>query len=205
LCAFWQAACEGWPFENIFKLLALTGQRREEVAAMRWRELDIDAATWTFAPDPIKNDDKNWRTRRTVKNGRAHAIDLHPEAVRLLDPTRRLGDFMFSTTGHSSVQGFTKAKTRLDKRMQAILGDRFQPWRTHDLRRTAASGMAALGFQRDVVGRVLNHISGVQDGIEGIYQRYEYRQERKQATMAWGDHVLRLVSESASLDAGART
>ena len=199
LCAFWQAASEqGWPFENIFKLLLLTAQRRDEVAAMRWREVDLDAGTWTFVPDPIEDDDENWRIRRTVKNGKAHTVDLHSEAVRLLDRLdMKSEDFVFSTTGRTPVCGFSKAKTRLDERMRKILGDKFQAWRTHDLRRTAASGMAALGFQPHVIERVLNHVSGAQGGLVGVYQRHEYRDERKQAILAWGDYVSRLVSEKA--------
>ena len=75
--AFWQAATdEGWPFSSVFKVLLLTGQRREEVAGMRWREVDLDAGQLTIA-------------KERAKNGKAHTIDLHPEAVRLLDP---LGD-----------------------------------------------------------------------------------------------------------------
>jgi hypothetical protein len=57
IAAFWQAAGEQGCFENVFKLLLLTAQRREEVAAMRWREVDLDAATWTFAPDPLDDDE----------------------------------------------------------------------------------------------------------------------------------------------------
>jgi integrase len=144
--AFWQAASElSWPFENVFKVLLLTGQRREEVAGMRWREVDLDAETWTIA-------------KERCKNGKAHTINLHPEAVRMLDPlgdeaaARRAddGELVFSTTGTTPVSGFSKAKARIDGRMKALLGDKFQPWRTHDLRRTAASGMAALGFQPQV-------------------------------------------------------
>ena len=199
LCAFWQAASEqGWPFENIFKLLLLTAQRRNEVAAMSWRELDLGMGTWTFAPDPIEDDDENWRLRRTVKNGKAHTVDLHPEAVRLLDRLDlKSEDFVFSTTGRTPVSGFSNVKARLDERMQVILGDNFKPWRTHDLRRTAARGMAALKFQPHVIERVLNHVSGAQGGLVGVYQRHEYRDERKQAIMAWGDHVSRLVSGEA--------
>ena len=66
LKAFWHAASEqGWPFENVFKLLLLTGQRREEVAGMRWRELDLDNATWTIA-------------KERCKNGKAHHVKSEP-------------------------------------------------------------------------------------------------------------------------------
>ena len=188
--AFWQAAtAENWPFSAIFKILLLTGQRREEVAGMRWREVDLDKGEWTIA-------------KERAKNKKAHALDLHPEAVRLLDPlgdvaaARRADDveYVFSTTGYSAPSGFSKVKARIDDRVQAILGDKFQPWRVHDLRRTAASGMAALGFQPHVIERVLNHVSGAQGGLVSVYQRHEYREERKRAIMAWGDHLMQLVS-----------
>ncbi len=70
----------------------------------------------------------------------------------------------FKHHGHSAPSGFSKAKARLDKGMAAILGTTFQPWRTHDLRRTAASGMAAHGFLPHVIERVLNHVSGANPG-----------------------------------------
>jgi hypothetical protein len=54
--------------------------------------------------------------------------------------------------------------------------------------------MAALGFQPHVVERVLNHLSGAQGGLVSVYQRYDHRDERKRAIMAWGSHVMELVS-----------
>ena len=188
--AFWQAASElGRPFSSVFKVLLLTGQRREEVAGMRWCEVDLGAGEWTIA-------------KERCKNGKAHTVDLHPDAVRLLDrlgdaaAARRAGDgeFVYSTTGRTPVSGFSKIKGRIDARMKEILGSKFQEWHTHDLRRTAASGMAALGFQPHVIERVLNHVSGAQGGLVGVYQRHEYREDRKRASMAWGAHVMALVS-----------
>ena len=188
--AFWQAAtAENWPFSAIFKTLLLTGQRKNEVAGMRWLEVDLDAGGWTIA-------------KERCKNGKAHTVDLHPEVVRLLDPlgdaaaVRRAGDaeYVFSTTGYSAPSGWSKVKARVDARMQEILGDKFQEWRIHDLRRTAASGMAALGFQPHVIERVLNHVSGAQGGLVSVYQRHEYREERKRAIMAWGDSLMQLVN-----------
>jgi integrase len=184
LKAFWQTAGTlGAPFDDFFKLLLLTAQRREEVAGMHWREIDLEAATWTIP-------------KERCKNGKEHTVDLCPEAARLLqalEPDRGTEGFVFTTIGSKPVSGFSKAKLRIDKRMKAILGARFQPWRAHDLRRTAASGMAALGFQPHVIERVLNHVSGVQGGLVGVYQRHEYRDERKQAVVDWGSFVGQLV------------
>lgn len=76
--------------------------------------------------------------------------------------------------------------------MAAILSDDIEPWRTHDLRRTAASGMAALGIQPHIIERVLNHVSGAQGGPIGLYQRHEYLVERKAALEAWGARISEL-------------
>src|SRR3974377_1843832 len=71
--AFWQAAGEmAWPFAAMFKVLLVTGARREEVAGMRWSELDLDAGIWTLP---------GVRT----KNKREHRLALHPMTVALLD------------------------------------------------------------------------------------------------------------------------
>jgi hypothetical protein len=77
--------------------------------------------------------------------------------------------------------------------MREILGDRFREWHTHDLRRSRL-GMAALGFQPHVIKRVHNHVSGAQGGLVSVYQRHEYRDERRRAILAWGAHVMSLVS-----------
>ena len=67
------------------------------------------------------------------------------------------------------------------------------PWTLHDLRRTAASGMAKLGVSLVVIEKVLNHVSGSLGGIVGVYQRYEYAEEKRAALQLWADHVERLV------------
>ena len=144
--ALWQAVtAEGWPFASVFKVLLLTGQRREEVAGMRWREVDLDAGTWTIA-------------KERCKNGKAHTVDLSPEATLLLDPLGDVAaprlmrngegkeDFVFSTTGRTPVSGFSKTKARIDARMREILGDKFRPWRTHDLQAHSGVWYGCFGF-----------------------------------------------------------
>ena len=190
--AFWEAASDtSWPFASIYKLLLLTGARREEVAGMKWSELDLDAGVWLLPGE-------------RTKNKRDHRIPLSREAIDLLD--RRgiaaikagLGyqdsDFVFSTTGHSAPSGFSKAKKALDERMKAILGARFKDWRVHDLRRTCATGMENLGVETRVVETALNHVSGAKAGIVGIYQRSDHRDAVAAAFHAWGGRVMRTVS-----------
>jgi hypothetical protein len=51
--------------------------------------------------------------------------------------------------------------------------------------------MASIGFQPHAIERVLNHVSG---GLVGVYQRYEYLEERKRALHASGAYVDDLVN-----------
>ena len=62
-------------------------------------------------------------------------------------------------------------------------------WTFHDLRRTAATGMARLNFPPHVVDKILNHASGTIRGVAAIYNRFEYRDERRAALEAWGRFV----------------
>ncbi|MDB5451893.1 MAG: Integrase [Caulobacteraceae bacterium] len=189
LAPIWTASTGlGFPFGPVVKLLMLTGQRRAEVGGMRWEEVDLDAGTWRIP-------------KERTKNGKAHEIDLSPQAVKILKELTKAGGFVFPARGEGAVRGFSATKRKLDglieaerRRADKTVNADLQPWRLHDLRRTAATGMAAMGFPPHVVERVLNHISGTQSGLVGVYQRHEYRAERKAAMFAWGAHVDALIS-----------
>ena len=60
--------------------------------------------------------------------------------------------------------------------------------------------MAQLGFQPHIVERVLNHVSGAQGGLVGVYQRYEFVPDRKRAMEVWGAHIEQLVSGRQTTD-----
>jgi integrase len=64
-------------------------------------------------------------------------------------------------------------------------------WTLHDLRRTAASRMVALGVDPVVVDAVLNHAQPV---LRRTYQQHAYLEERRQAIEAWSAHIAALVS-----------
>jgi integrase len=69
-----------------------------------------------------------------------------------------------------------------------------EPWTPHDLRRTAASGMARLGFTRSTIALVLGHTMQEGGAVTGVYDRFDRMPERAAALEAWGAHVLALVS-----------
>ncbi len=194
---FAQADKLGHPFGTIVKLLALTAQRRSEVAGMTWAELNLDAAVWTIPAD-------------RAKNGRAHAVPLSAPAVALLKATPRLHSkegLVFTTTGTTPVSGLSKAKARIDagiledaRKVAEDLGDdpdKVAPlprWTLHDLRRTAATGMARLRHPVAVIERVLNHTSGVFRGIVGVYQLHEFAEEKRAALDDWAQHVVQITA-----------
>ena len=176
LKAIWHAAeKEPFPFNVIVKLLILTGQRRSEVTGMRWSE--IEGEIWTI-PGSTKN-----AGNRITKNRKEHFVHLHPLVLELLEDVPQTHDLIFTTTGTTAPSGLSKVKRRLDENSGVT------NWRYHDLRRTCATGMASLGVLPNVIEYVLNHRSGVNSGLVGVYQKFEYREERRGAIMAWGDCV----------------
>lgn len=175
----WLAADKiGWPFGPLVQLLALTGQRREEVGQMRWSEIDLEKRLWTLPP-----------TR--TKNNQPHEVALSAPAVAILKSVPRLADsdLVFTTNGATSVSGYSKAKRGID----ALLPPNTPHWTFHDLRRTCASGMARLGVNLPVIEKVLNHASGSFAGIVGVYQRHSFADEKRHALEAWGNFVAALV------------
>jgi len=194
LRTIWKASERlGYPFGPVVQLLMLTGQRRSEVGGMMWAELDLEAGLWRIPAE-------------RTKNSKAHEVDLSPQAVAVLQKIARRGDHVFPARGEGAVRGFSATKRRLDELTAEVAAEDLaegveagapKPWRLHDLRRTAATGMAALAFPPHVVERVLNHISGTQSGLVGVYQRHEYRPEREAALNAWGLHVAAVVKGEA--------
>ena len=198
---FWQACCEiGWPFGPLFKLLLLTAQRRDEVAGIRWSEVDLDRRIWTLP-------------RQRAKSDRVHEVQLPDAAVDVLRSLPRIvsggneqDGLVFTTTGRTAVSGFGNVKRRLDvimaethrRSMGLSEHTKIPDWRLHDLRRTAATGMARLNFPPHVVDKVLNHVSGTIRGVAAVYNRFEYLEERRAALEAWGMYVGDLVTPTVA-------
>ena len=160
----------GGPYGRIVELLALTGQRREEVAGLCWDELDLGQRIWTIP-------------KARTKNAKAHLVHLSSQALTILKRTNRKGPLVFTLLGTKPFQDFTHAKRRLDQ-LSGVTG-----WRLHDLRRTCVSGMARLGIAPHVADKILNHQVGTISGVAAVYQRHEFLSERRRALDLWGAHI----------------
>lgn len=194
------ACCGEDDFGRIIKLLILTAARREEVAGMRWPELDLARGAWQLPAE-------------RVKNGRAHLIPLPSSAVSILQTVdrREKRELLFGD-GEGSFAGWSKSKARLDeaiaaRRRKAAAEKGQEPvvmpaWRIHDLRRSAATGMARLGISIAVIERALNHVSGEFKGIVAVYQRHDFQREVQEAFATWSEHIEAITREKQS-DAAA--
>lgn len=197
-------ACEkaGWPFGPLVKLLLLTAQRRNEVAHAARSEFELGGNNqlWTI---PLERS----------KNGKEHLVPLPSLVLEVISGLPKVGDtYLLSTTGETPISGFSKAKKAIDAEMLTIAKEeaaalglkpedvKLEGWTLHDLRRTAASGMARLGVPVHVLEAVLNHQSGSIKGVAKIYNRYEYLDEKRQALTAWAEHLRRVATRSSGDD-----
>jgi len=142
--------------------MLLTGQRCGEVVGMRRSEISGDV--WTLLPERTKNKQR-------------HEVPLSTQALAIIDATPGVDeDYLFTSSPTRRLGNMAPVKVALDTNMKPA-----QPWVLHDLRRTVASGMAALGIKLPVIEKVLNHKSGSFRGIVGVYQRHEYAAEKRHA------------------------
>lgn len=210
LALCWNAAAElGDPFGSYVRMLAITGQRRDEVAKMQWQELNRSHRMWTVPGE-------------RVKNATTNDVPLPDLAITILHALAGVGSkpaeaqrwprsgFVFTTTGKSAISGFSKMKKRLDAEMLARARElaeardddpeqvQLTAWRLHDLRRTLATGLRLLGFSLDATEAVLNHKSGSRSGIVQVYQRHEYKEEKREALQRWAEHVLKVAQDTAA-------
>lgn len=174
-------------FGPIVRLLIVTGQRREEVAGLHWEEID--------------RLDREWRlpSHRT-KNGEPNTVPLNDLAIAELDLVAKGEKWprhgrVFPTSTGAGFTGYAKGKKKLDELIAE--DDRpIAPWRLHDLRRTLATGFQRLGVRFEVTESVLNHVGGSRAGVAGIYQRHDWRVEKRDALALWGDHIAGILSTS---------
>ena len=180
--AVWQAwDATGYPFGPLGKMLLVTAQRLNEVAQIQRPEIDRDKALWTIPGS-------------RTKNGREAEVPLSSLALEILDslPEFTEGDFVFTTTSGKRPVSASRLKARTDKLVLDAAREAAEdpesieplpPWRVHDLRRTARTGLAELGVPQIVAEKVLNHAES--NVLVKTYDRHEYAAEKCDALERW--------------------
>jgi integrase len=160
----------GGPTAAVVQVLLLTGQRRNEIALLRWSEVKGDALEL-----PAER----------MKGRQGHIVPLSTQTAAIIAAQRRIGERVFV---HESPH-FDRLKREIDARMGDVA-----PWVTHDIRRSVASGMARIGIAVPVIEKILAHRKGTFAGVVGIYQRHSFLPETATALQRWGDHIEQLIS-----------
>jgi len=189
----WQAAdATEAPFGLYFKMLLLSGQRRDEVACMTWGELDLnDAQVWIIPA-------------ARMKASRPHEVPLSTPMLKVLQAMkneRGKGDYVFSTTGGKRpISGYSKAKAALDAKVAELRAkehggklpkDALPAWRIHDVRRTVRTGLGALpNVPHDIRELVIAHVPAT---LVQTYDLHGYRDEKRQALELWSQRLKQIV------------
>jgi integrase len=160
-------------FGYIVKLLMLTGQRKSEIAGLRWDEI---------------NGEQIVLPSERTKNGRAHVVPLSETVRAILEAFDNKGRaYVFGRDDNGGFKGWTVPRRRLAARCA------LPHWTLHDLRRSVATGMADIGIQPHIIEAVLNHVSGHKGGVAGVYNRSSYAKEKAEALARWDEHVRGVV------------
>jgi integrase len=170
----------GYVFGPLIRMMILTGQREREVAEASWREIDLGKRLWTIPA-------------RRMKGGVSHEVPLCGDVAALLRalPRFNAGDFVFSTTsGVKPVNGFSRAKVRMD-RLSGMTG-----WKFHDLRRTMRTHLSALPIQDNVRELVIAH---AQSGLHRVYDQHSYQDEKRECLGLWEARLRGIISRGADV------
>ena len=170
---FTKAGDRPWPFGPIVQLLALTGQRRGEIAALHWSWIDQTERLITL-PSSF------------TKNHRTHTLPYGDRVAAVLETLPQMGEYVFPgrTEKAPHFNGWGKCKQQFDGTLADV-----GPFVLHDLRRTFSSTMAQLGTPIHVTEKLLNHVSGTISGVAAIYNRHSYIDEMRTAIAAYDDYL----------------
>ena len=182
LRAVWKATeTMGYPFGPLLRLLALTGQRKSEVAHARWTEFDLEQKLWAVPAE-------------RMKAGAPHVVPLTAQVIEILKTLPRFerGDHLFSTSfGMTPVNGFSKAKAILDRKLKQIIGKPVEPFVIHDIRRTMRTGLSALPIPDLVRELVIAHSK---PGLHKVYDQFAYLDEKRQALDLWAGRLRDIIT-----------
>lgn len=177
------------PYAAALRFMLLTLARREEVGQARWRDIDLEARTWTIAQ---------------TKNGQPHVVPLSRQAIELLEtmkanlPNRpqvtvpEPDQLVFATETGNALANWDRETKRI---MEA---SKTEGWTRHDLRRTGATMLGEMGELPDIIEAALNHTS-IRSTLAATYNRSRYRPQVAAALQRLGDALAVVAAGNAGV------
>lgn len=176
---FWATAGDAGQYGAFLKLCLLTGQRKDKVRTMKRSEI-VDGV-WTIATE-------------AREKSNAGLLDLPPAAVQIIDAQPEVADNPYVFAGRGDAPLWPGAKLKADfegKLAKANGGSPLPRWVVHDLRRTAKTLMRRAKVDSEISERVLGHAIA---GVEGTYDRFAYRDEKRDALIALAGLLDRIIN-----------
>lgn len=166
--------------QQVLKLCLITAQRLGEVAGMCSDELNLETGIWTIPA---------WRS----KNGHAHRVPLTDMACEIIGAAKAAASTEFLFPGYGKDDAIKSSSVgKAVRRYRTKIG--LPHWTAHDLRRTAATGMADLGVAPHVIGHVLNHRAVTAASVtDQVYNRYSYDREKRAALDLWAAQLASII------------
>jgi integrase len=156
---------------DAMKFILLTLLRVNEVAGLRWKDVDLGAGLITL-PE--------------TKNGETHVLPLSKQAMQMIADRRgarvKANDPVFD--------GLRSNWYPAQKRINELSGT--SGWHRHDLRRTGATLLGELGVIPDIVEAALNHVT-IRSQLAATYNRSRYRPQVAEALQTLADKLDELV------------
>ena len=171
------------------RLALTTGQRIGEICSSTKAEVDLNKAEWLIPAAKAKN------RREHMVPLSPLAVDLFRQAMALAGGSNCIFPARPSTVGPRR-QPFLNPHSVADRMRRSLpdLGLDANPATPHDLRRTVASQLAAMGIAENIVARVLNHSSEIGKTITGkVYIRHSFAAEKRHALEAWAAELGRII------------
>ncbi|GLQ79290.1 integrase [Mesorhizobium huakuii] len=220
LAALWRATARlGYPYGPLFRLLAVTGQRKSEVGEGQWSEFHPDLVRLLRSRQPgdapidwgkLEKSTKVWTIPpERFKSDASHMVPLTDDALSIIETLphwigKHTGDYLFSTTaGVLPVNGFSKAKERLDARilrtLKAIARKRgddpkkvtLPDFVLHDIRRTVRTRLSSLRIPTEIAEMVIGH---ARKGIARVYDQHQFADEMREAHELWAGKLRSIVN-----------
>ena len=172
-------------------LLVLLGVRKGELTEALWQEFDLEEAKWRLPKERSKSGVGIVIPLPEVVLGWLKELQIRACGSDYVFPSRRRSKrpCMGKDTLNRAITKLFGHEAGKKKQPPNQMGD-MEHFTVHDLRRTCRSLLAAQGTPGHVAERCLNHKL---KGVEGIYDRYDYFDERLKAFDKLAETVKEIV------------